>query len=108
MKMKKLLPLTMLVAACTYNTYNVDGKGSSESSAQSEASCETAIQNQWNCGLYDNEPDAKDPGFHEGLVYECSKKIKGVDQGDTWIYCTSNSSCKELQDGKCDQYMPQY
>jgi len=103
MKMKKILPLTMLIAACTYNTYNVDGKEGSEKSTS--ANCETVLQKQWDCGLYVSDPDSKDPDFRQKLLYECETHLSGAVE---YLECSQNSSCKELQDGKCDQYMPEY
>ncbi|MDP3697988.1 MAG: hypothetical protein Q8R47_00220 [Nanoarchaeota archaeon] len=100
--MRKILPLAFL-AACTYNTYNVDGKEGSEKDPS--VNCDTALQIQWDCGLYVNEPDAKDPDFRQKLKYECETHLSGV---YTLLDCITNSSCKELQDGKCDQYMPNY
>jgi len=100
--MNKILPLAMLVSsvACTTNNYSMDDDGSSGS-----ATCETAINNIWECGFYESDDDFNDPDFYQKIMGECNKQLA---EAYEWLNCASFSSCSELGNGKCKQYMPDY
>ncbi len=109
--------LSAALNACgdTY-VYNV---GSDESSQENETyTCETAVANTWDCGLYKDDGDYGDPDFYQKLIKECHKltsDFKAQVERDpsflpTWeksvkmIECASTYSCSESFEEKCGKY----
>ena len=92
--MRKILPLTMLIAACTYNIYDVGGE-------EGYLDCEGAISRQvFECDYHKSDPQKS---YTVG-VREC----KTVPFPEEFKICIANSDCSEIRAGKCDSLIPDY
>ena len=57
------LVLGAALTACGDTINNTYVLGGNDEQA-SEANCETAVENTWNCGLYESDGDYGDPDFY--------------------------------------------
>ncbi len=112
--------LAATVASCG-DTYNYSF-GSSEGDQKNETyTCETAIANTWDCGLYEDDGDYGDPDFYQDLIDECYQLTSGFEARaerdpsflptlEKWfklLECESTSSCSEMRDN-CAKYSVNY